>query len=166
MPEKMNKQWKYYIQVGFLRRSSFLSKASRLPKKLDLRRTPFLESVRHVGIHVIFSSMYNVLHHRTRVSLSANLYDSPRIYDRWTSPPYCKPALNIKSFLKDGRITPQFCPSLTNFTDNSIMWHCLMMFHFDIQWQTKPSTVIEHLQFNDLSNCHKKSMDRFYFLLS
>ena len=54
----------------------------RLPKKLDLRRTPLLKSVRHIGIHVIFSSMYNVLHqrtlgrsvnhHRTRVLLSAN----------------------------------------------------------------------------------------------
>ncbi len=73
---------KYFIQVGVLRRSSFLSEALRLPKKLDLRRTPLLKSVRHVGIHVIFSSMYNVLHqrtlgrsvnhHRTRVLLSAN----------------------------------------------------------------------------------------------
>ena len=45
---------KYFIQVGGLRRSSLLSKALRLSKKLDLRRTPLLGSVRHVGIHVIF----------------------------------------------------------------------------------------------------------------
>ena len=73
---------KYFIQVGVLQRSSFLSEALRLPKKLGLRRTPLLESVHHVGIHVIFSSMSNVLHHwtlgrsvnhhRTRVLLSAN----------------------------------------------------------------------------------------------
>ena len=55
----------YFIQVGVLQRSSFLSKALRLPKKLDLQRTPFLKSVRHVDIHVICSSMYNVLHQRT-----------------------------------------------------------------------------------------------------
>ena len=73
---------KFSIHVGVLRWSSFMSKALRLPKELDLRRTPLLESIRHVGIHVIFSSMYNVLHqrtlgssvnhHRTRVLLSAN----------------------------------------------------------------------------------------------
>ena len=73
---------KYFIQVGVLRGSSFLSKALRLPKKLDLRRSPLLKSVRHDGIHVIFSSMNKVLHqrtlgcsanqHRTRVLLSAN----------------------------------------------------------------------------------------------
>ena len=45
---------KYYIQVGVMWRSSFLSEALRLPKKLDLRRTPLLKSVRHVGSHVIF----------------------------------------------------------------------------------------------------------------
>ena len=81
MPEKM-KDNKIFYQVGVPRRSSFLSKALRLPKKLDLRRTPLLKRVRHVGIHVIFSSMYNVLHqwtldrsenhHRTRVLLSVN----------------------------------------------------------------------------------------------
>ena len=53
-----------------------------MPKKVDLQRTPLLKSVCHVGIHVIFSSMYNVLHqttlgrsvnhHRTRVLLLAN----------------------------------------------------------------------------------------------
>ena len=52
-------------RVGVLRRSSFLSEALRLPEKLDLHRTPLLKSVRHVGILVIFSSMYNVLHQRT-----------------------------------------------------------------------------------------------------
>ena len=72
----------YFIQVGVLWRIGFLSRALRLPKKLDLQRTPLLENVRHVGIHVIFSSMCNALHqrtldrsvnhHRTRVLLSAN----------------------------------------------------------------------------------------------
>ena len=45
----------YCIQVGVLR---------RLPKKLDLQRTPLQKKCRHVGIHVIFSSMYYVLHQR------------------------------------------------------------------------------------------------------
>ena len=45
--------------------SSFLSEALRLPKKLDLQRTPLLEGVHHVGIHVIFASMTNVLHQQT-----------------------------------------------------------------------------------------------------
>ena len=50
--------------------------------------TPLLKSVRHVGIHVIFSSMYNVLHQRTlgrsvkhhwrRVLLSANRLGIPQ----------------------------------------------------------------------------------------
>ena len=55
-----------FIQAGVLRMSSVFSKALRLPKKLDLRRTLLLKSVCHIGIHVIFSSMYNVLHQRTR----------------------------------------------------------------------------------------------------
>ena len=55
------RRWKdnnfYFIfQVGVLWRSSFLFEALRLPKKLDLQRTPLLENVCHVGIHVIFSS--------------------------------------------------------------------------------------------------------------
>ena len=44
---------KYFIQVGVFWRSSLLSEALRLSKKLDLRRTSLLESVRHVGIDVI-----------------------------------------------------------------------------------------------------------------
>jgi len=54
----------------------------RSPKKLDLQRTPLPKSVRHIGSHVIFSSMYKVLHRRTldctlnhhwiRVSVFAN----------------------------------------------------------------------------------------------
>ena len=72
----------YFTQVGVLRMSSFLSKALKMPKKLDLRRTPPSNKCRRVGNHVIFSSMYKVLHqrthgrsvnrHRTRVSLSPN----------------------------------------------------------------------------------------------
>ena len=52
------------------------------PRNLTSGESPLLESVSHVGIHAIFSTMYNVLHrrtlgcsvnhHRTRVSLSAN----------------------------------------------------------------------------------------------
>ena len=38
------RQLKCSIQVGVLRRSDFLSKALRSPKKLDLRKTPLLES--------------------------------------------------------------------------------------------------------------------------
>ena len=54
MPEKMKRQYKYFIQVVGLRRSRFLAEAVRLPKKLDLRRIPLQKSVCHVGIHVIF----------------------------------------------------------------------------------------------------------------
>ena len=36
---------KYSIQVEVLRRPSFLSKALRLPKKLDLRKTPLQKYV-------------------------------------------------------------------------------------------------------------------------
>ena len=68
---------KYFIQVGVLRRSSFLSEALRLPKKLDLRITPLPKSV------TMLASMYNALqqrtldrsvnhHYYTRVSLLAN----------------------------------------------------------------------------------------------
>ena len=104
MPEKMKRQSKYVIKIAILRMSSFLSEALRLPKKPDLRRTPLLKSVRQVGIHDIFSSMYNVLHqrtlgcseshHRTRVLLLANqILEFPIIHDRWSYPPYCKPTL-------------------------------------------------------------------------
>ena len=88
---------KLFSQVGVLWRSSLLSEALRLPKKLDLRRTPPSRKCRHVGNHVSFSYMYKVLHqmtlgcnvnhHQTRVSPSANqILESPIIHDRWTSP--------------------------------------------------------------------------------
>ena len=64
---------KYFIQVGVLYRSSYLCEALRLPKELDLWETPLLESVRHVGIHVISSFMYNVLYQRT-LDCSVNHY--------------------------------------------------------------------------------------------
>ena len=77
-----DKTIKHFIQVGVLWRSIFLSEALRLPKEIDLRRTPLLKSIRQVGIHVIFSFMYKVLHqmtlgrsvnhHQTRLLLSAN----------------------------------------------------------------------------------------------
>ena len=83
---------KYFTQVGVLRRSSVLSEALRLPKKPNLQKTPLLKSVCHADIHVIFSSMYNVLHRRTlgysvnhhwtRVLLSAN-QNSEFPYNSW-----------------------------------------------------------------------------------
>ena len=58
-PEKMKRQLNYFIHVGVLKRPSFLSEVVRLPKKLDLRKTPFLKECRNVGNHVVFSSMYS-----------------------------------------------------------------------------------------------------------
>ena len=84
---KFSSRKKAFIQVGALRRPSYLSEALRLPKKLDLQRTPLQKKCRHVGNHVIFPSIYKVLHQRTlgcglnhhwtRVSLSTNQYRFP-----------------------------------------------------------------------------------------
>ena len=80
---------KYFIQVGVLRRSSF--KALRSPLKIDMQRTPFLKSVCHVGIHVIFSSMYNVLHPRT-IGCSVNHHWTRATQGKWEAAPYGWPA--------------------------------------------------------------------------
>ena len=68
---------KYFIQVGVIWRSSLLFEALRLPKKLDLWSTPLLESVLHVGIHVIFSSMSNIVLHQKTLGRSVNHHVSP-----------------------------------------------------------------------------------------
>ena len=52
--EEDEKRINYFIQVGVLRSQSFLYEALRLPKKLDLRRTPLQKKCYHVGNHVIF----------------------------------------------------------------------------------------------------------------
>ena len=52
MPEKMNKIILFKLELSGVRMSSFFSEALRLPKKLDLHRTPLSESIHHVGIHV------------------------------------------------------------------------------------------------------------------
>ena len=48
--------------VGVLQWPSFLSESLRLPKKLDLRRTSLAKKCWHVGNHVNFSSMFELLH--------------------------------------------------------------------------------------------------------
>jgi len=51
MPEKRKG---YFIQVGDLWRPSFLSEGLRLPKKLDLLRTPLPKSVATLAAMSIF----------------------------------------------------------------------------------------------------------------
>ena len=57
MLEKDEKTIKHSIQVGVLRRPSFMFEAFRLPKILDLWRTPPSKKCGHVDNHVIFASM-------------------------------------------------------------------------------------------------------------
>ena len=70
---------KYFTEVRDLQRPSFLFEALRLPKKLDLRRTPLLKSIATLATMSFYhpctklaTKGHSVNHHRTRVSLSAN----------------------------------------------------------------------------------------------
>ena len=89
--EKMKRQENSLFKVGVLRRSSFLSKALRLPKKLDLRKTPPSKSVATLATMSFF---YLCTKFSTKgllpyckptldksVTLGQSILNSPRIHD-------------------------------------------------------------------------------------
>ena len=89
---------KHFTQVGVLWRPSFLPKALRLPKKLDLRRTPLQKSVAMLAAMSFFHPCTKFLHQRTLDcsvtttkqechSRPIKFHNSPGIHDRWTPPP-------------------------------------------------------------------------------